>query len=152
MSQQLPDPFIWRGRKWVFLGADKVYSLFDPKKYGLSPSAPSTACWKGFVIRFSVRRRRLFWDRLDVYCKNNVYPKIAGVSPIKIFYMDFRRYWNLHQRLNYSGTITIGRKPLKEYDDCAFCGPDTYEIVYQLTFQDGVLQDALDVSGEFTGF
>lgn len=152
MSQQMTDPFIWNDEKWIFLGADDVYSLFDPQKYGLVPSPLTTACWKGFVIQFSVRHNELFLDRLDVHCENNVYPEIAGILPIVTDNTRFHRYENIQQKLDYSGTITIGQKYLERYLGRSFTGPHMYEKVHELVFKNGVLQSYSDTSGKYTGF
>ena len=66
MSQQMTDPFIWNDEEWIFLRADDVYALFDPQKYGLNPSPMTTACWKGFIIQFSVEHNELFLDKLYI--------------------------------------------------------------------------------------
>ena len=67
------DSFILQDEEWVFIGAQDVYSLFDPGKFGLSPDAPNTACWKGFIIQFKVVNDELMLDELLVYCKNETY-------------------------------------------------------------------------------
>lgn len=60
MTAQMKDPFIWNQKKWTFIGADDVYSLFDPQKYGLTPTMANTACYKGFIIQFAVIDNSLF--------------------------------------------------------------------------------------------
>lgn len=152
MSQQVTDPFMWKGRRWVFLGADDVHSLFDPKTYGLNPSPPTTDCWKGFVVHFCVKHNELFLEKLDVYCHDGVYPKIAGISPSERIGTDFRRYKNIHQKLVYSGIITIGRGYLKDYLDRSFTGPHMYKKVYELHFKNGGLQNCLNTSDTYSGF
>ena len=37
MTMQVPDPFIWEKKKYTFIGADNVYELFDPGKFGFDP-------------------------------------------------------------------------------------------------------------------
>jgi len=139
MSQQATDPFIWENEEWIFLGAENVYSLFDPQKYGLNLSSGFSACWKGFVIQFAVENNELFLDELDVICKDGNYPEIAGISPVIEEDALFQNYENIHLKLNYSGTITIGQGYLKRYLGRAFTGSHMYEKVYELTFKNGVL-------------
>ena len=64
MTAQVTDPFFWKGKKYVFNGADDIYSLFDPEAYGLHPEMMSTACYKGFIITFRVRYNQLYIDEL----------------------------------------------------------------------------------------
>jgi len=156
MTMQARDPFFWEDEEWVFLGAEDVYTLFDPKDYGLEPSAPITSCWKGFIISFALKGKELFLDQLKVYCENGIYPDINGVSadspdPNGI---GFHPYRNVALRLHYSGTITIGQGFSRDprYAMRAFTGPHMYERVHELVFEDGVLQKDTDTSGTYTGF
>lgn len=108
MSEQVTDPFIWNDEEWVFLGADNVYSLFDPKKYGLSPDPPSTACWKGFIVQFEVKDGFLFFDRLEVYCEDEIYPETNGIKSVN-GKDGMREYNKIGLKLRYSGTIIVGK-------------------------------------------
>ena len=76
MSEQIADSFIWKNQRWDFIGAEDIYTLFDPEEFGLSPDSPNTACWKGFIIQFKVVDDELILDELLVYCKSNIYPPI----------------------------------------------------------------------------
>lgn len=151
MSVQAKDPFIWEDESWTFLGAEDVYSLFDPEQYGLHPSPRTTNCWKGFVIQFALRNKELFLDELHVYCEDNVYPEVAGIPPVSID--DYgARYKDIHHKLDYSGTITIGQEYLDRYIGRCFTGPHMYGKVHELVFENGVLQSDSDTSGQYQGF
>ncbi len=150
MSQQVTDPFFWEDEEWIFLGADDVYELFDPEKYGLSPTAPHTACWKGFIVQFRITNKQLYLDRLEVYCENGVYPSINGVEATAGG-LD-RTYNNINLKLSYSGTIIVGRTMKPEFHGRAFTGPHSYETTYELTIKDGQFIESKETSGQYFGF
>lgn len=144
MSRQLTDPFIWRKQAWVFLGADDSGPLFDPKQYGLSPDAPATCCWKGFVVGFSVREGRLYLDELSVYCKNGIYPPINRTEAGPPDDLRMRTYRNLNMELSYSGRIVVGKQRKPCLFGRAFSGPRAYGRISELTFENGKLVDYED--------
>lgn len=150
MCQQLSDPFLWKKEKWVYLLADDVYSLFDPEQYGLTPTAPHTACWKGFVIQFRVTKKQLYLDRLQVCCANNDYPPINGIHAVKgedSMYI----YNDLDTKLSYSGVIIIGKDIKSEYKGRYGTWPHFFAATYNLTFSDGRLVKVKNTSGQYFG-
>ncbi len=150
MSRQIPDPFIWEYRDLVFLGASDIEKLFNPKKYGLHPTPPSTSCWKGFVVHFRIKNKQLYLDGLDVYCENGRYPPINGVRPVQKNY--FHVYENINYKLRYSGTIIVGKGLISMYRRSAFTGPHSYETTYQLTIKKGVLESYIETSGQYSRY
>ena len=152
MTQQVTDPFVWRGEEYTFSGADNVYSLFDPEAFGLHPEAPTTACWKGFVIFFSVRDDQLFIDQLDVFCLDESYPVINGIEAKEGGIMGMRRYENLSMPSDYTGKIVISKTMKERYRDRAFTGPHSYEENFDLDFENGKLISYRETKGEYHGF
>lgn len=155
MTMQRPDPFIWNNEEWIFLGAENVYTLFDPESFGLSPTMADTACYKGFVIKFVVSDKQIFLDKLEVYCANGLYPPINGINPksIKTGYMrGYRIYENINLPLHYSGIITIGRNLHESFRGRAFIGPHAYENTFELIFKNGTIVKQKDTSGTYKGF
>lgn len=151
MSQQVIDPFIWEGDEWTFLGADNVYDLFNPEEFGLKPEAPHTACWKGFVVTFETESSELYLKELLVNTEDDVYPDINGIKAI-YDKMSFHAYKDLDIKLNYSGTIIVGREFKEEFIGRAFAGPHSYAKTYELVFEEGILLDSKDTSGTYFGF
>ena len=151
MSEQMTDSFIWEGKKWIFLGADNIYSLFDPQKFGLSPTPPHTACWKGFIVQFRTFENQLILDQLHVHCDNRIYPKINGIKP-RFGGFQMKAYNNLNMKLSYTGTIIVGKGMLPEFRGRAFTGPHSYATTYELTFREGTLVNSRETSGSYSGF
>lgn len=153
MSEQMPDLFKWNKKEYIFIGASDIYTLFDPKRYGLEPEAPYTACWKGFIIYFSVRKEQLYIDKLEVHCDNGIYPKINGVkAKDKTRFRNFHVYNKLNIPLKYTGTIIIGEHLNERFRNRAFTGPHSYDITYELKFEEGILLDFKETSGTYDGF
>lgn len=155
MTMQRPDPFIWDNEEWIFLGAKNVYTLFDPESFGLSPTMTDTACYKGFVVQFALSENKLFLDKLEVHCENNVYPPINGIKPKKgtgSYFSRFMFYENINLQLDYSGVITIGKDMHEKFFGRAFIGPHAYKNTFELTFKNGELIKQKDTSGTYEGF
>ncbi len=151
MSQQMTDPFIWENEEWIFLRADNIYSLFNPESFGLTPTEPHTACWKGFIAHFKVSDNDLYLHHLQVYCKNGKYPPINGITPKKD--NEFMLYKNLNLKLSsYSGTIIIGKEMYNNFMGRAFTGPHSYSMTLELDVQNGKIISSKDTSGTYTGF
>ena len=152
MTKQVTDPFVWKDEEYVFNGADNVYSLFDPEALGLHPEAPTTACWKGFVIFFIVKDDRLFVDQLDVFCPDNAYPTINGVEAKAGGIMGMRRYEHLDMPCDYTGTIVISKNLKEGYEHRAFTGPHSYQTSFDLDFENGKLVSYRETTGNYSGF
>ncbi len=151
MSKQMDDVFMFEDFDFVFLGAENLYSLFDPRSFGLFPTAPHTGCQKGFVLKFVTASRQLYLEGLKVYCSDGRYPAVYGVDPAdNMDDMGMRLYQNIHAKLNYSGKILVGRRLKPEYHGRAFTGPHSYEITFLLTFSEGLLVKCEDTSGSDT--
>ena len=81
MTMQIPDTLIWKKKEYKFLGADNIYQLFNPEKFGFNPEFINTACWKGFLICLIVNEKdELILDRLEIHDSNDNYPQINGVE------------------------------------------------------------------------
>lgn len=149
MSEQIKDPFIWNNNKYIFIGAEDIYALFNPEKYGLNPTAPHTACWKGFVLHFLLKNNKLYLSKLQVYCEDDNYPTINNVNAIKED-SEFFIYDNLNLELKYTGTVVIGTELLPFFRRKAFTGPHCFLNTYDLHFSDGVLTSYEDSTEKYS--
>ncbi len=151
MTYQATDPFYWENEAWVFLRAANIYSLFDPEAYGLHPTPPHTACWKGFVIQFRIVEQQLILDELRVYCEDGVYPPINGVEATSGQNSIMQTYQNINLPLPYSGTIVVGKGLKPKFCNREYTGPHSYETTFELTFQNGLLTRFKETSGTYFG-
>ena len=145
MTVQMADLFIWENETWDFIGAENMCSLFHPERFGLSPKAPHTACWRGFVVTFRVTGGRLYLDELEVYCGDGVYPPINGVEAEKGG-LD-RIYRHIGLPLDYTGTIVVGRDRDLYASMGGFIDRSLYAVTRELRMEDGVLKESRDTSG-----
>ena len=153
MTMQIPDTLIWKKKEYKFVGADNIYQLFDPKKFGFNPKFINTACWKGFLICLIVNENdELILDRLEKHDSNDNYPQINGVES----YIDdygCNVYKNINLLLNnYSGTIIIADDLKKSCIGRAFIGPHCYNKTYELEVKNGKVVEYKDTSGTYEGF
>ena len=153
MTMQVPDSFIWKNKEYKFVGADNIYQLFDPAKFGFVPEEIDTAWWKGFVIYFIVNENdELILNRLDIHDRNDNYPQINGVEGYKDRY-GYHIYKNINLPLNnYSGTIIIADDLKKRFIGRAFIGPHSYNTTYELEIKDGKVIEYKETSGIYKGF
>lgn len=86
-----------------------------------------------------------------VNTEDDVYPDINGAKAVDDK-MSFHAYRDLDIKLNYSGTIIIGREFKKEFIGRTFTGPHPYAKTYELVFEEGILLDSKDTSGTYFGF
>lgn len=149
---QVPDSIIWKKKRYKFVGADNIYELFDPSKFGFEPEAIDTACWKGFIIYFIVNQNdELILNRLDINDSNDNYPLINGIKGCENR-EGYHIYKNINLLLNnYSGTIIIAKKLKKRFIGRAFMGPHSYNITYELEIKNGKVIGYKDTSGTYEG-
>lgn len=153
MSEQMTDSFEWNKKEYIFIGASDVYKLFDPEEYGLKPTAPHTACWKGFIIHFAVRKGQLYLDKLEVNCANGIYPVINRVkAKDKTKGSSFHVYNKLKMPLRYTGTIMIGKNLFAGSRNRTFFGRYSYDYIYELEFEKGILLDFKETSNTYHRF
>lgn len=153
MTMQVPDSFIWKKKEYKFVGADDIYELFDPAKFGFDPEEVDTACWKGFVIYFIVNENdELILNRLDIHDSNDNYPPINGVEGYEDRY-GYHIYKHINLPLNnYSGTIIIADDLKKRFIGRAFIGPHSYNKTYELEIKNGKVIGYKETSGTYEGF
>lgn len=153
MTMQVSDYFKWKNKDYKFIGADNIYQLFDPAKFGFAPKEVDTSCWKGFVIYFRVNNvDEIILDRLKIHDKNNNYPQLNGVNGTEDGF-GYHVYENINLPLNnYSGKIIIGDRLQRRFIGRAFTGPHSYQKTYELEVMNGKIIDYKDTSGMYKGF
>ncbi len=168
MTVQMEDLFLWNHEEWTFLNdrysdrlfgfyESKKYELFKTEKYGLNVKMFSTNCRKGFVVAFAVKENNLFLENLWINCEPGIYPKINGIEAKYIDdfdkketsnYAGFHVYKNISERLYFSETVIIGKGPYKGYLGNTFAFYK-YNQVFELVFENGVLQNFSDISDTY---
>lgn len=159
MTIQVKDGFFYRDRQFaIFAEANSRFltsptDFFHPEDFGLKTWGCSTACWRGFIARFTLdEANRLILKDLHaaLLCENP--PLLNGVRPIELSYEKRSnfcgcRFWyrDVALRYDYTGSILIGAESSGWatgwiYDVTA------YRVVFELDFENGLLTRAVDRS------
>ena len=85
MSKQEDDIFIFNDKKYDLLAVEFRDSFLNfDFLFGLKPVEFSTACWRGFILTFSVKNDKLVIDKIHTNNGNDEtqkIPKINGIMP-----------------------------------------------------------------------
>lgn len=145
MTGQHPDELRFERQRFALTAVDGT-GLFDPAAYGFGPSWLGTGCYRGYICRYAVVRRRLVLRHLQLGSENA--PAPLGSVQARV---DERRRWNyagLALPVAFTGRLLIARGDL---DHCphlnmgywpAWMFPD----VRELAFRQGTLLTATDCS------
>lgn len=156
MTAQIPDRVRY-GRKLYDVVGIGGEGLFEPDKHGLNPVPPHSACWRGFVCTYALVYEMLWVDFLDINLQESNgggsngsrAPDLNDVSPIaRQGDCDFDTYYErVRLRVPFNGTLLVGRDFADdEYFDWWFNPMLRYNEVHRLTFEDGRLVSAFDMS------
>ena len=144
MTGQIPDHFIYNDKEYSLVGLEGD-ELFFPQDYGMETKSPHTACWRGYVITYGLLDNKLVVKNADIFTDkpkaiNNVKPKSEDNS-FKQFYQD------VNLELKFTGSIIIACDFIQErYVHMGFQSPSSFRDVHELTFKDGILVEAKDIS------
>ena len=129
--------------------------LFDPRDEGFEPVAPHTACWRGFVSTYRVKRGVLFLDTAGIGVERELLehgvpgPELFGVKASKDGDGGFAVFENLEHEVGFSCGLLLGRGFIEElYVHMGFHPAYKFRDVVELKFEDGKLVDRLDRSVE----
>ncbi|MFX0034014.1 MAG: hypothetical protein ACFE9I_00060 [Candidatus Hermodarchaeota archaeon] len=115
MTGQVQDEFIYNGEKYDVLGV-KGREMYTLKEFGLIPSSFTTACYRGFIMRYKITSNHLFLDRLYITAENppminNIKPTIISKENKESWIEDMfkYKYLNLQLKVPFSGEFLLGK-------------------------------------------
>ncbi|MCL2063415.1 MAG: hypothetical protein FWG98_03450 [Candidatus Cloacimonetes bacterium] len=159
MTAQSPDIFLLNRVKHELSAIENINSFLDIYSLGFEPEAVTTACWRGYIATYSIYRNRLVLKKLETNNGNKkdfIPPLLNSKEPIVICpYGDNEEYnsWkdyiynNVNLFINYTGSILITKDFIwKFYVHMGFQNPISYNIVKELTFEEGYLLATNDLS------
>ena len=164
MTAQRTDKFLFREEQYdvIRVGRDRSvpvihrmysYDVFPPKEFGLTPKQISTACWRGYYATYSAENDKLQLVNLTVNDESGSYPDINGVHAVITSSRPERFYSNIGVDLAFSGQLRLAKDFIKEmYIHMGYQTAHCFHIVYDLTFEKGVLVGVLDRSQEVENF
>lgn len=160
MTAQRTDTFFFMQEQYdvIRVGRDKSvpvsirlynYEVFSPKEFGLMPKTISTSCWRGYYATYSVKNDKLQLVNLTINDETRSYPDINGVQAEITPSRPERFYRNIGVHLEFSGQLRLAKDFIKEmYIHMGYQTAHCFQTVYDLTFEKGVLVEALDRSEE----
>jgi hypothetical protein len=144
MTGQIPDSFLYEGEVFSLIGIDGE-EPFTPLEYDIYPRVASTACWRGFVLYYSLDEDRLILQDMQLNAEESI--EINGVKPKKTKDMFKFHYKDLNLKLDYSGKLLLARDFIDEmYVHMGFQRPTAFRKVVELDFKNGKLLSANDLS------
>ncbi|WP_086838103.1 hypothetical protein [Amycolatopsis kentuckyensis] len=148
MTTQESDEVRFGGKRFAITAVDGT-GLFDPAAHGLELRAMHTGCWRGHVARYVVVDGRLVLRDLHVGAADTP-PPLDRVRP-RWRAMDHAwHYTKLNLATEFSGRLLLGhgRFPERPYLNMGFRPAWVFTDVRELTFRDGTLLAAEDLSSE----
>lgn len=153
MSAQMGGTFKYRGIDYSVVAMSNPL-VFDPKEYGITPTAVGSACWAGFWCEYNITEEGIYLDNLYIHSMNDYYPEIAGVSPWLnekkgkyVEYMGHRLYKGINIKMPYTGKLLVGSELMpKYYIHMGYQRAWAYKVLTEFVFEDGVLLEVNDQS------
>lgn len=159
MTAQMPDQFFYKDHKLDLVGI-KGSELTVPIDLGVETMMASTACYRGYVMRYRVIENRLVLEGFWFATKMDDLPEINGVKPIKLseetaeegdwmHTMFQNEYKNLDLTVKFTGSLWLAKDFIdSEYVHMGFQSPTAYKTVLKFDFKDGIIINVEDKSKE----
>ncbi|MEV6827907.1 hypothetical protein [Amycolatopsis sp. NPDC051102] len=148
MTTQFSDE-VTLGRARFAITAVDGTGLFDPAAHGFTPRPTSTACWRGHIEGYAVAEGRLVLRDLKLGSEDTP-PPFGGARPRWHDGYDAWHYRKLDIATGFTGRLLLGRGEHEErpYLNMGFRPAWVCTEVRELTFRDGTLLSAEDLSAE----
>lgn len=153
MTAQIGDQFRYEGLEYSIVAISEPLR-FDPSKYGITPVAVCSACWQGYWCHYDITSEGIFLEDLYISSKDDYYPAIEGVTPLRqpdseanLVYMGHQVYKGLHIKMPYTGKLLIGKEFLHDYYiHMGYQRAWAYNVLVQLVFKNGRVIEQTDES------
>ena len=107
MTAQIPDQVVYEKQEYSLIGVAGG-PLPKPWDFGVYPGEWSTACYRGYIMTYRVRRNQLMMSRVELGQiwpdkETNKYPTINDVKPRTVRKWEFGLRAPLFERYQYTG-------------------------------------------------
>lgn len=151
MTAQISDGFFFDNEEYYEIAISKPIA-FSPKRYGLHPVPPSTACWRGYWCDYEITKDAFTLKNLHIRDRDGKYPQINGVNAVPDDMGTFA-YFDLDKRLSYTGNIILGNGFLQQYYvHMGFQSAWAFEVVKEFVIKRGALVEIRDFSEQMVEF
>jgi hypothetical protein len=147
MTDQIPDTLIYQARECPIL-AISGKGLLTPADFGMQATSRSTACRRGYYMRYSCQPTELFLDQMTIWTEDDAYPEIGGVHPFR----PIRELWTamvyvgLRVATPFTGGLLIGIDLQRGGGVRELSYWRSYQTILELLFDEGNLQKSIDRS------
>ena len=146
MTAQKGDVIKYKEKEYSIIAITNPLN-FNPKEYGIVPSALHTGCWKGYWCVYNINDKGIFLEDLYINSKDDFYPSINNVEAvINNYNLELEKYigHHLYKGLNikmmFSGKILVGDEFIREYYiHMGFQRGWAYKVLIELVFEQGQL-------------
>jgi len=147
MTAQIPDEFRYMGELYSLIGL-KGSSLYTPQDFGITPMMASTACYRGYVMRYDCVYGQLILDGMSV--RTEEAQPVNDIDPFdEAGHFFSHRYENLSLKTKFSGSMLLGKEFIEAmYVHMGFQRPMAYRTVLELQIQDGDIMATNDLSAK----
>lgn len=153
VTGQLADKVEYDGA-WHSVTAVDGVGLFDAAAHGFTPTAISTACYRGALCRYRVDGRRLVLHAAEIGAPPGTAPvPLLGVGPGRSAYPEMFRgrlsYVDIGAPVAFTGRLLVGADVVSIGRlHMGFRPAYGFARGWELTFRDGVLVASADRSAE----
>lgn len=138
MTAQIPDEIRYMEKDYVLVGVNGR-GLHAPEDFGITSHSRTTACWRGYVMKYICVNDEL---KLDGFLVNTEDPlEINGIQPTTFkegLGLFAYQYENLGLKTQFTGTLLIGRDFISDlYVHMGFQSPWAYKTVSELFVENG---------------
>ncbi|MFX1256879.1 MAG: hypothetical protein ACFFAN_03390 [Promethearchaeota archaeon] len=148
MTAQIPDEFIYNGDSFSLVGL-KGKGLYTPEDFGIHPTFKTTACYRGYAMRYNFINEELILERMRVNTRNP--PKINGIAPqtgeeIGTRLFDYC-YSNLNLKTEFTGKVLLAKDFIQQmYVHMGFQRPISFKTVIEIEVENGDIKSIRDLS------
>ena len=109
MTAQIGDIYRFKKNRYTIIAMSKPIN-FHPSHYGFKPTAPHTACWRGYCCEYIIKQDGLYLDKLEINCADGHYPALFGICADESPEIrgSMKVYRNLNHRINFTGNLVVG--------------------------------------------
>jgi hypothetical protein len=152
MTGQAADQFFYGDHRLEIVGI-KGAGLTTAEDFGIELSSASTGCWRGYIMKYKIIKKKLVIDGFWVNTKSKKeMPEINGILPTQDHELHglFKyEYQNVNLEVPFNGSIWLGKDFINsQYVHMGFQSPTAYRTMLKFDFEEGIIVNAEDKSKE----
>ncbi len=150
MTDQILDAIIYQGRECPILAIGGM-GLLTPADFGMKAREISTACHRGYYMRYLCDEATLFLNEMTIRTEDDIYPEIEGVHPFRAIreLWSAMTYLGLRAATPFTGGLLIGTDIRRGSGGRLSLGYwRSYTPILEILFEGGRLRKEMDCSDQ----